>query len=215
MTYQFAWAHQPDERGTIRLLALYLLLESCEQAVSTGPRIGEDPDQAEGGQLSGWPPAPAACPENSGNKDHRLSAFHELRALLKKESDDSATPQETRRVAEILELLDRDEEARQWWERAALKGDEDARDYLAVLEAEKETEALPCPGQERERAGHALVTAMGEVEAQKIASCVITGRGGSVPRGSGNQLSGDPRNLMREIEHFLTHLDPTTGGPRC
>ncbi|MFF1350769.1 hypothetical protein ACFVZJ_33190 [Streptomyces sp. NPDC058322] len=213
MTHQFAWTHQPDERGAIRILAAHLLLEGCEQAVSKGPRIGEDPVQAEGGQLSGWPPAPAACPENCRDENHRESAFRELRALLKKESDDSATPQETRRVAEVLEFLDMDDEARQWWEKAAFKGDEDARDYLAVLDTERESEASPCSGQGREQADQGFVTIVGEVEAATIASCV-TAEKGHYGR-PGDQRPADPGNLMREIEHFLTHLDPTTGGPRC
>ncbi|SCD41481.1 hypothetical protein GA0115250_10648 [Streptomyces sp. BvitLS-983] len=58
MTYLSAWTHQPEERGAIRLLALWLLLEGSEQAVSRSSRIGEDSVQAEGGQPSGWPPAP-------------------------------------------------------------------------------------------------------------------------------------------------------------
>lgn len=50
MTYLSAWTHQPEERGAIRLLALWLLLEGSEQAVSRSSRIGEDSVQAEGGQ---------------------------------------------------------------------------------------------------------------------------------------------------------------------
>lgn len=61
MTHQFAWTHQPDERGAIRLLAAHLLLEGCEQAVSKGPRIGEDPVQAEGASFRAGPrPSPPA-----------------------------------------------------------------------------------------------------------------------------------------------------------
>ncbi|MFE7452809.1 hypothetical protein, partial [Streptomyces griseus] len=62
MTYLSAWTHQPEERGAIRLLALWLLLEGSEQAFSKGSRINEDSVQAEGGQPSGWPPALAPSP---------------------------------------------------------------------------------------------------------------------------------------------------------
>lgn len=61
MTHLSTWTHQPEERGTIRFLALWLLIEGSEQAVSRGPRIGEDPVQVEGASL--WagsrPPPPA------------------------------------------------------------------------------------------------------------------------------------------------------------
>jgi hypothetical protein len=36
MTYLSAWTHQPEERGAIRLLALWLLLEGSDQAFSKG-----------------------------------------------------------------------------------------------------------------------------------------------------------------------------------
>lgn len=58
MTHLSAWTHHPEERGAIRLLALWLLLEGSEQAVSKGSRIGENPLQAEGGQPSGCPRPP-------------------------------------------------------------------------------------------------------------------------------------------------------------
>ncbi|WP_329163127.1 hypothetical protein OHA63_37915 [Streptomyces anulatus] len=140
MTYLSAWTHQPEERGAIRLLALWLLLEGSEQAFSKGSRINEGSVQAEGGQPSGWPPAPPCLEDGDGN--HRIGVVRELRNLLKKEIDDSATPQETRRVAEILELLGRDNVARSWWEKAAIKGDEDAQDYLHILDAEREENSI-------------------------------------------------------------------------
>lgn len=122
MTHLSAWTHHPEERGAIRLLALWLLLEGSEQAVSKGSRIGENPVQAEGGQPSGWPPAPAPCPESPGSGNRRLGVRRELHSLLRKEIDDSATSQDTRRVAEILEFLDRDDEARSWWEKSSSQG---------------------------------------------------------------------------------------------
>ncbi|MFI5635384.1 hypothetical protein OIE61_44455 [Streptomyces sp. NBC_01762] len=215
MTYLSAWTHQPEERGTIRLLALWLLLEGSEQALSKDSRIGENPVQAEGGQPSGWPPAPAPCLENLGNGNHRIGVVRELRTLLKKEIDDSAAPQETRRVAEILELLDRDHEARTWWERAALKGDEDARDYLHILETEREEEVSACHGRERERTEEAFKTFVSAFVCQSAGIRVVADRVDSALGEAGVGLSEATQALVREIEDFLTHLDHTTGGPRC
>lgn len=64
MTHLSAWTHHPEERGAIRLLALWLLLEGSEQAVSKGSRIGENPVQAEGASLRAGPrpPPPARKP---------------------------------------------------------------------------------------------------------------------------------------------------------
>ncbi|MDG5808845.1 hypothetical protein P9869_40690 [Streptomyces ossamyceticus] len=215
MTYLAAWTHQPEEWGAIRLLALWLLLEGCEQAVSKSSRIGEDSVQAEGGQLSGWPPAPAACPDNPGNENHRLSVFRELRALLKREVDDSATPEETRRVAEILEFLDKDDEARSWWEKAALKGDEDARDYLYVLDSEREEELSACSGQDEERIYEAFRSFVSGFVCPSAGVRVAAERVDSALGEAGIELSEATQALVREIEDFLTHLGHTTGGPRC
>ncbi|MEU4098636.1 hypothetical protein [Streptomyces sp. NPDC026673] len=215
MTHLSTWTHQPEERGTIRFLALWLLIEGSEQAVSKGPRIGEDPVQAEGGQPAGWPPAPAPCPESDGNGNHRIGAVHELHSLLKKEVDDSATPQDTRRVAEILEFLDRDDEARSWWEKAALKGDEDARDYLSVLDSERDDQLPECSGQEKEREGESLTSVLGSFACRSASNRLPVDRVDSALGNAGVELSEATQVLVREIEDFLTHLDHTTGGPRC
>ncbi|MFE7648466.1 hypothetical protein [Streptomyces phaeoluteigriseus] len=212
MTHLSAWTHHPEERGAIRLLALWLLLEGSEQAVSKGSRIGENPVQAEGGQSSGWPPAPAPCPETPGSGNHRLGVRRELHFLLKKEIDDSATPQETRRVAEILEFLDRDDEARSWWEKAAFKGDQDALDYLHVLDAEGEEKLSACCGREREPVDEAFRSF---VSAFACPPLLIADRLDSALGEAGVRMPEGSQNLVREIEGFLTHLDHTTGGPRC
>ncbi|MFF3359237.1 hypothetical protein ACFYWN_43185 [Streptomyces sp. NPDC002917] len=215
MTYLSAWTHQPEERGTIRLLALWLLLEGSEQALSKDSRIGEDPVQAEGGQSAGWPPASAPCLENLGNGNHRIGVVRELRTLLKKEIDDSATPQETRRAAEILEFLDRDNEARSWWEKAALKGDEDARDYLHILDAEREEKLSTCCGNGKERTEEAFRSFVSGFVCQSAGIRVATDRVDSALGEAGVGLSEATQALVREIEDFLTHLGRTTGGPRC
>ncbi|WP_143079203.1 hypothetical protein [Streptomyces monashensis] len=215
MTYLSAWTRQPEERGTIRLLALWLLLEGSEQAFSKGSRIGEDPVQAEGGQPAGWPPAPAPCLEDHGNGNHRIGVVRELRTLLKKEVDDSATPQETRRVAEILEFLDRDNVARSWWERAALKGDEDARDYLHILDAESEEELSACCGHGKEHTEEAFRSFVSGFACRSAGIRVAADRVDWALGEAGVGLSEATQALVREIEDFLAHLDHTTGGPRC
>ncbi|WP_159074375.1 hypothetical protein [Streptomyces dioscori] len=213
MTYLSAWTHQPEGRGTIRLLALWLLLEGSEQAFSKGSRISEDPVQAEGGQPSGWPPAPALCLEENGN--HRAGVVRELHALLKKEIDASATPQETRRVAEILEFLDRDNVARSWWERAALKGDEDARDYLHILDVESEEELSACSRRATERTEESFMSFVSSFVCRSAGIRVAADRVDWALGEAGVGLSETTQALVREIEDFLAHLDHTTGGPRC
>ncbi|WP_221361063.1 hypothetical protein [Streptomyces beigongshangae] len=213
MTYLSAWTHQPEGRGTIRLLALWLLLEGSEQAFSKGSRISEDPVQAEGGQPSGWPPAPALCLEENGN--HRAGVVRELHALLKKEIDDSATPQETRRVAEILEFLDRDNVARSWWERAALKGDEDARDYLHILDVESEEKLSACSRHATERTEESFMSFVSSFVCRSAGIRVAADRVDWALGEAGVGLSETTQALVREIEDFLAHLDHTTGGPRC
>lgn len=214
MTYLSAWTYQPEERGAIRLLALWLLLEGSEQAFSKGSRIGEDSVQAEGGQPSGWPPAPAPCLEIVGG-NHRIGAVRELHTLLKKEIDDSATPQETRRVAEILEFLDRDDVARSWWEKAALKGDEDARDYLHILDAEREENLSACCGQGKEHAEESFRSFVSGFVCRSAGTRVAADRVDWALGEAGVDLSEATQALVREIEDFLAHLDRTTGGPRC
>jgi len=215
MTYLSAWTHQPEERGTIRLLALWLLLEGSEQAFSKGSRISEDSVQAEGGQPSGWPPAPAPSLEDNGDGNHRIGVVRELRNLLKKEIDDSATPQETRRVAEILEFLDRDNEARSWWERAALKGDEDARDYLHVLDAEGIQELSARSGRGKEHTEESFSVFVSSFVCRSAGIRVAADRVDWALGQAGVGLPKATQALVREIEDFLAHLDHTTGGPRC
>src|SRR5262245_36994558 len=92
-----------DGQSAIRLLAVWTLLERSEQALSRSSRTPEDSTQAEGGQLAGWPPAPAPCPDDR----ELIEAKSELVLLLARECTHKATAQETRRVAEILEYLER------------------------------------------------------------------------------------------------------------
>lgn len=57
MTYRPTW-QQSEEQGTIRLLALWLLLKASEQAASKSSRIGENSVQVKGAAC-GPPPAPS------------------------------------------------------------------------------------------------------------------------------------------------------------
>jgi hypothetical protein len=57
----------------------------------------------------------------------RMEALRRLRAVSE------PTPGQLVRIAELTEFVDGIDTARQWWEKAAAAGDEDARDYLEVL----------------------------------------------------------------------------------
>jgi hypothetical protein len=220
MNNQPTWPHQPKAHGTIRLLALWVLLERSEQAEYMSPRIHEDSVHAEGGQPTGWPPAPSLHQGYLINGNHRSGVLNELLTLLKKEIDDCARPQETRRVAEILELLEWDGEARTWWLKAAARGDEDAQDYLEVLDAEHEFESLACRKEHRKEViDPGTITSLLS-DSDSDFACHHDPRQAAqhveaVLAEAGINLSRDTQALIREIEDFLAHLDPTTGGPRC
>ncbi|WP_159027744.1 hypothetical protein [Streptomyces pactum] len=214
---QPSWRQPSEEHGPIRLLALWLLLEASEQAVSKGPRIGEDPVQAEGGQPAGWPPAPAPCPNPDADGHHRTQAIRELCTLMKKEIHDSATPRQTRRIAEILELLDRETMALEWWVRAARRGDKDAQDYLEILHAESE-EDLPACREWKEGeylTARSFTSLVSDLACPSIDPRATTDQVEPEPGETGLDLVEGTQALVREIESFLAHLDHTTDGPRC
>lgn len=213
---QPSWRQPSEEHGPIRLLALWLLLEASEQAVSKGPRIGEDPVQAEGGQRAGWPPAPAPCLNPAADGHHRTQAIRELCTLLKKELHDSATPRQTRRIAEILELLDRESMALEWWGRAARRGNKDAQDYLEILHAESEN--LPACREWKERGclpARSFTSLVSDLACPSIDPRATADQVEPEPGGTGLDLAEGTQALVREIESFLAHLDHTTDGPRC
>ncbi|GHB92460.1 hypothetical protein GCM10010306_104500 [Streptomyces umbrinus] len=217
MTYRPTW-QQSEEQGTIRLLALWLLLKASEQAASKSSRIGENSVQVKGGRPAGRPPAPFPCPEHALESNSRTGVLRELHTLLERELKESVTPQETRRVAEILEFLDRDVEAYQWWEKAACRGDEDARDYLEILAAEgkRSLSSRPerCANEERS-IGAFTSFVSGFVACHSIESRVSADRVDSAVGEAGDEPSEGTQTLVREIEDFLIHLDRTADGPRC
>ncbi|MFB6674473.1 hypothetical protein ACFCWG_19120 [Streptomyces sp. NPDC056390] len=115
--------------------------------------------------------------------------------------------------------MDWDSEARTWWHKAAAKGDEDARDYLEILEAEQR-EPLPACSEGNRRGTYIAGTITSLLSDDDFAYRYIDPReaAGKVEFAfaeAGRDLPAGTQALIREIEDFLTHLDPTTGGPRC
>lgn len=64
----------------------------------------------------------------------KIGAYKELIHLLGLPAPDG---EQLRRIAEVAELLYDIEAARPWWLKAALVGDQDAIDYMAVLNEEE------------------------------------------------------------------------------
>ncbi|MFI9248177.1 hypothetical protein ACIGXF_37740 [Streptomyces sp. NPDC053086] len=198
------------QQSAIRLLAVWALLERSEQALSKSPRTPEDSAQAEGGQLAGWPPAPAPCPD-----DRELTeAKCELVLLLARECAHETDAQETRRIAELLEYLDRDEEALSWWQWAAERGDEDARDYLEMLHAERQEQESPpespaASGLEKSAALYVWKASGTSTGSHTFAAVQLALSAAANP-----ELSEDAKQLVREIEEYLQHPDRMTDGRR-
>ncbi|MEV7114402.1 hypothetical protein [Streptomyces anulatus] len=201
-----------DEQSAIRLLAVWILLERSEQALSKSSRTPENSVQAEGGQLAGWPPAPAPCPDTPENTE----AKSELVVLLARECEQKTTAQETRRIAELLEYLDRPEDAFSWWELAARRGDEDAKGYLEILRAEmREKERTPAElsassGRDRESASSFVWRACSmSSDSDAFAAVRIALNAASSP-----DVSEEAKKLVRDIEMYMRHPDRMTDGRR-
>ncbi|MFE6357585.1 hypothetical protein ACFVOO_32555 [Streptomyces rochei] len=201
---------QEHQQSAIRLLAVWALLERSEQALSRSPRTPEDSVQAEGGQPAGWPPAPAPCPDG---REH-TEAKSELVLLLARECTHKTTAQETRRIAELLEYLDRDEQALRWWQWAAERGDEDARDYLELLRAERqeqENASVESPvSSELDSAALYVWKASGTNAGSHTFAAVQL----ALSAAANPELSEDAKQLVREIEEYLQHPDRMTDGRR-
>lgn len=209
--------NESDERSAIRLLAIWLLLEGSERAFSMSSRTPGDSAQAEGGQSAGWPPAPGPRPPATGGHQHqRIEAIKELATLLRRECSQRATAEETRRIAELLEYLDRDEEALTWWKKAASKGDDDARDYLDILrtEAEGGNRMNSDPPGDQEKKSDFLAAfvqkANGTVAGLDTFAAVQIALNSAI----GPEVSEAAKQLVGEIEKYLTHPDRMTDGRR-
>ncbi|WP_406214450.1 hypothetical protein [Streptomyces decoyicus] len=203
-----------SEQSAIRLLAVWALLERSEQALSKSPRTPEDSVQAEGGQLAGWPPAPAPCPDDASE---RTEAKGELVLLLARECAHKATAEETRRIAELLEYLDRDEEALRWWRWAAERGDEDARGYLDMLCAERQEQESP-PKVDSPTSPQLQTTAalfVCEASGASAGSHTFAAVQLALNAAANPELSEEAKQLVREIEEYLQHPDRMTDGRRC
>lgn len=215
MTRMNAW-EQCEEHAVIRLLALRLLLERSEHAVAKGSRTSEDSVHVEGGRPSGWPPAPAVPSEAFRQAEKSLRDLH---AVRDRESGLTPTPRESRRIAELLEFLDRDEEARRWWEIAALRGDRDARDYLDILDAEGEGKPSSCPDRPGEefRYPEEFPSTLDFSGHESIGSRMRADRHDPASGDAGLCMpeQRQSRSLAREAEQFLTHPDRLTDGRRC
>jgi len=200
--------HDTDEHSAIRLLAVWLLLERSEQALSKSLRTPADSAQAEGGQPVGWPPAPAPCPDAPEHTD----AKRELVLLLARECEQKATPQETRRIAELLEYLDRDEEALTWWQWAAERGDEDARDYLELLQSEAQERGHTVTGlsasspHPEEDTAQFFRKASGMTASSHTFAAVQL----ALHAATGPETNADAQRLVQEIEDYLQHPDRMT-----
>ncbi|MFD8731624.1 MULTISPECIES: hypothetical protein [unclassified Streptomyces] len=201
-----------DEQSAIRLLAVWVLLERSEQALSKSPRTPEDSEQAEGGQLAGWPPAPAPRPDTPENNQ----AKRELIVLLVREYKKNATAPETRRIAELLEYLDRPEEAFPWWERAAGRGDEDAKDYLEILRAEMQEKGKHPAGlsESLQRDGESASSFVWRACSKSPGSDAITAVRVALNAASSTDVSEEAKNLVRDIEMYMRHPDRMTDGRR-
>ncbi|MER7794696.1 hypothetical protein [Streptomyces sp. NPDC097640] len=201
-----------NEQSAIRLLAVWALLERSEQALSKSSRTPEDSVQAEGGQLAGWPPAPAPCPDDPEHTE----AKGELVLLLARECAHKATAEETRRIAELLEYLDRDEEALRWWKWAAERGDEDARDYLEMLHTERQEHDSPpkndspMPSQLGTNPALFVCEASGTSAGTHTFAAVQL----ALSAAANPELSEEVKQLVREIEEYLQHPDRMTDGRR-
>lgn len=66
----------------------------------------------------------------------------ELDALL---SRSRHTPAELCRIAELTEIVDSDEAALYWWHEAAVAGDQEAIDYLEMLDQERQPRPATAP----------------------------------------------------------------------
>ncbi|MFF3367188.1 hypothetical protein [Streptomyces misionensis] len=144
-----SWMFDEEREAFGRLV----LLELFDQALREENRLGEVSllTLNQGGRPSGRPPA-GACLVTVENplrvrdllRDRRQrDRLCELFKLLNKDTKNQLEPAEERRVAEIAEAFGDLKAAYGWWRRAAASGDEDAKDYVEILEEELGVSDIP------------------------------------------------------------------------
>jgi hypothetical protein len=211
----------------LRRFAVLLLTDRAHQALNASRRMAGDSAQAEGGQLTGWPPAPAqrcrlAQTVNTSSMSEKETALYTLASLLLREAKNAATPAETREIAELWEFLDCGEDAVLWWEKAAARGDEDAKDYLEVLQSESmgmvsDPQASLCADHPPQPRGlhDSLVIAL-HMGSSCTLSAYSRSRHHHPPAEPTWDVSEDLRpavkRMVEEIEAFLAHPDQMTDG---
>ncbi|WP_116210279.1 hypothetical protein [Streptomyces olivoreticuli] len=142
-----------DELHRLDRVAAALLQSLIKGWLSEPARRPAEDDQSERAGRHQAAGPPGAVPAGAGTAEHlrhATAAISELVDLLGVE--EGLTGAQARRAAELLELMDADEEAVRWWKLAAELGDADAVDYLALLEEEGTSSAqkparghTPCP----------------------------------------------------------------------
>jgi hypothetical protein len=136
--------------------------------------------------------------------------------LLARECEQKSTPQETRRIAELLEYVDRDEEALTWWQLAAERGDEDAQDYLELLHAEVHEKDLPLTGLP-ESSPHLEESAalfLSKVSGMSVGSRMFAAVQLALSAAANPETSEGAERFVREIEEYLQRPDRMTDGRR-
>jgi len=212
---------RPETYSTSRLIAALWLLNQADEALTETHRTPGDSALAEGGRPVGRPPAPALHQDHGDSTE----ALLELGDLFSRRGQESGA--DVRRMAELCELLDQDELAHAFWERAAEMGDEDAQGYLEVLE-EEEKENLPGEG--------TSTTSLEALLCHLLVELRRAGKGdtsppfqaiefrfmlkGELDRHAGNQAIRDltlttlAHQMIEEIEDYIANPDRITDGGR-
>ncbi|MFF4542249.1 hypothetical protein [Streptomyces aureus] len=96
------------------------------------------------------------------------------------------TPSELRRIAELTEIVDSDEAALYWWHEAAVAGDQDAIDYLEMLDQEQQPQPANAPPMPAAHTSRTIIERYGRKRVTIVLVCafVMLGLIGWVKSGS-------------------------------
>ncbi|MFJ5726048.1 hypothetical protein [Streptomyces sp. NPDC093149] len=202
-----SWMFDEEREAFGRLV----LLELFDQALHEENRLGEVSDLTLnlGGRPSCRPPA-GACLVTVEDpfrvrdllRDRRQrNRLYELFKLLNKDTKGQLKPAEERRVAEIAEAFGDLKAAYGWWRRAAASGDEDAKDYVEILEEELGVSDAP---------DDAAVSRRLFREQFTVPQVRLMRRFCSRERIAEDELN----DLFGEIEQFLSNPDQVADGGR-